>query len=528
MYHRLRVWEGSEGFVIHKSSKGGEAGVVTILIVLHNSELASEIAEQLATPQRRTLACSSVRSPEFLRELPDAALVITDLAVPVLRVLPVASRTLLEQPVPLVVLASRGHCESFATMLAPHRAICLEHGWGAHFLEALRRVADEHSNGTAFAVVSAAAAARGKPALGVIHTGHTGRRESRDAAAQDRMLGDLAHDLRTPLMAIHDFARLITDGVAGPTTEQQRRYVDIIGRRCREASRMVDNLLDAAKIRSGRIHPHREPVDLAAVLADVRESLDPSIRHKGVRFAVECPTELPAVFADQDMVARALANLVSNALKFTPDGGSVVVRCERDSVSMARVSVIDTGTGISSDEMRRIFRRFEQGANRVASGVGLGLSIVRQLVKLQGGRVTAESTPGRGSRFQFTLPLFLPLAIVRRHLCGRSGSAAPHRTFWGFTCPESARLDAIHRLITATAPACDLVMPCPGTRRILLITRAAEPERLVGRLMRQISARSPLRPALTRLSAEAMKRWLAPADVQPEGSTQPGIIPLAG
>src|SRR5262249_42859344 len=154
-----------------------------------------------------------------------------------------------------------------------------------------------------------------------------------------------------------------------------------------------------------------------------------SIQHSEVRFASEVPDDLPRVFVDRDMLSRILANLLSNALKFSPAGGAVSIRAERHSVSMIRLSVSDSGIGISAEDMRRIFRRFEQGSHPVRSGVGLGLAIVRQLVKLHGGALTAESTPGRGSRFQITLPRFLPVAIVRKHMASLARSSVP-ATVW--------------------------------------------------------------------------------------------------
>jgi signal transduction histidine kinase len=343
---------------------------------------------------------------------------------------------------------------------------------------------------------------------------------------QDRFISDIAHDLRTPLGAICEFASLMDAGIAGPVTEQQQQYLGIIERRCREAARMLDDLLDGARLQSGRIHPHREAVDFAAVLGDVRESLDPAFRHARVSLAVELPENLPRLFGDRDMLGRILTNLVSNGIKFSPPGGTIVIRAERHSVSTARISVIDCGSGISPEDMRRIFRRFEQGANRVRSGVGLGLSIVRQLVKLHGGRVTAESTPGKGSRFHFTLPLFLPTAIVRRHLAATIDGRQP--TSWSVHCPEPTKYAAIHRLITATVRARDLVLPDDERRRILLITASENPNRLTDRLQRQIASHGVATPLICPLTAEELKRLLDGIRVPPATLTPVGPAQLAG
>jgi signal transduction histidine kinase len=369
-----------------------------------------------------------------------------------------------------------------------------------------------------------AVAATKQVSIDQAHRPHAARTARRALHRQDRLVSNIAHDLRTPLTAIYEFARLMTSGLGGEINEKQRRYVGIIERRCQEAARMLDDLLDGAKLQSGRIHPHRQAVSLGDILADVNETLEPVVQHSGVHFSMDVADDLPRVFADRDMLGRILGNLISNALKFSPPDGAVTVRAERQSVSLARISVIDTGDGIAPEELRRIFRPFEQGPNRARNGVGLGLSIVRELVRLHGGRVTAESTPGKGSRFHFTLPLFIPAAIVRRYLTTLTKRNAPSITAWSFTCPQPERYDAIHRLISCSVPAADLVLPDDANRRIVLFTQHEGPDLLVGQLVQHIRSLSASVPTVHRLGSVGLDGTLGVSRALGQISNLPGLL----
>jgi signal transduction histidine kinase len=491
---------------------------MNILILVQNPELASEIASFLRRVGRPTKIIPSVGSREFLTEFPQAALVITDLTPPVLRLLAVNGVSLADSGVPLLVLASPGHVASFATMLPAGAAECLALEFSEGFLGQLTSVVGRLLGAPRLASTplspdgSAREVTPSGPALKRIaaESGHAGaslRFSRRTRSRQVRFVSNIAHDLRTPLTAINEFAHLIGSGISGDVSDEQRRCVGIIERRCEEAARMVDNLLDVARLQSGRIHPHRQVTDLAETLEGVREGLEPAIQQSQVAYASNVHDGLPSVFADRDMLSRIVTNLVSNAIKFSPPSATVAVQAERHSMSMARVSVTDTGCGISPEDMRRIFRRFEQGSNHAANGVGLGLAIVRELVRLHGGRVAVESRVGKGSRFHFTLPLFLPTAILKRHIARSLANTAP-LTFWGFTGIEPPRFDAIHRLISATIRSRDLVLPTDD-QRLLLVTQSRRPERLVAGITRQIDALGVRVPVVESLTADSLTHWFA-------------------
>ena len=220
---------------------------------------------------------------------------------------------------------------------------------------------------------------------------------------KDAFVSQVSHELRTPLQPIVGFAELLADRSESP--DEVKRYAEIIQRQAGTLQRLVDDLLDLARFESGRYQLERQPIDLRGLLdARVRELSATSARHN-VR--LETDDDVPLVDADAGRVEQIVNNLVGNAIRYSPDGGSVVVRLRRTG-SMARVEVSDQGIGIPADRQARIFEKFYRVDNettRHVSGTGLGLSICRELVEAHGGEISVDSAPGRGSTFAFTLPL---------------------------------------------------------------------------------------------------------------------------
>jgi signal transduction histidine kinase len=499
---------------------------MAILIVLQNSGLAAEIGNRLRRDAHVAKVCPSVCGSEFLKEFPDASLIITDLAPPVLKLLPVGGTRLLNGSIPVLLLASPGHCSAFTKMLRAGTDRCLALEWGMDIFDAVsaavRSMAVPQPAGTE-AASEPVCSIRGQEkriAADSAHEHRADRFTRRVMSRQVRFVSNIAHDLRTPLTAISEFAELMQSGLSGDMNEQQRRYVGIIERCCGEAARMVYDLLDGARLQTGHIHPHRQAIDLGSVFTDVLDSLEPAIRQSGIVLKTETAGELPRLFADRDMLGRIIGNLISNAIKFSPPSSTVTVRAERFSVSLARISVIDSGSGIASQDLRRIFHRFEQGSNPGRRGVGLGLAIVRELVKLHGGRVTVESTPGRGSRFHFTLPLFLPTAIVRRQLASQSENRNGPATAWSITVHDAAKYDAIHRLMSASVRSRDLILPEDSRRYLLVITHSKQPERYMERLRQQISVCGGS-VSVTKLSEVELPSWLAAVALRSTGPAVP-------
>ncbi|MEB3328786.1 MAG: CHASE domain-containing protein [Candidatus Sericytochromatia bacterium] len=234
-------------------------------------------------------------------------------------------------------------------------------------------------------------------------------RELRQAdRAKDDFLSVISHELRTPLNFITGFASLLEDEVGGPLTPTQRSYLARIDLGATRMLALVNDLLDLAKIRSGKFEFHRAPVALGPLLTDALTQFSPLARAEGVtlELATNPGRDLGQVIADPQRVAQVIANLLANALKFTPSGGAVRVTVTREP-GWVRISVQDTGIGIPPEDLERLFQPFSQvdmSATRRAGGSGLGLSICKALVEGQGGRLGVTSTPGVGSTFWFALP----------------------------------------------------------------------------------------------------------------------------
>ena len=179
-------------------------------------------------------------------------------------------------------------------------------------------------------------------------------------------------------------------------------------RRAEDLTRLVDDMLDLSKIEADRLEVKVEPVSLEPCLQEVVDQLRPLANNKGLQLTLEMQNGLPRVLADNHRIRQIVINLVSNALKFTEKGG-VVIRCLLlENYDMLRISVDDSGIGISPAVLGYIFEAFRQAdgsTTRRFGGTGLGLTIARKLIELQGGEVAVESSLGQGSTFSFTLPV---------------------------------------------------------------------------------------------------------------------------
>jgi signal transduction histidine kinase len=228
------------------------------------------------------------------------------------------------------------------------------------------------------------------------------------SAHKDDFLGILSHELRTPINAIMGFGSILDDEISGPLNPEQHRYVGKILHGAEDLLSLINDLLDMSRIQAGKFYVDPAPVRLHEVVETVTEHLRPMLDRKVCRFEVDVPPHLPAVMADERRLGQVLANLIINAVKYSPGRCEIEVRA-RIHGEHVRCEVADNGAGISAGDRQRLFHPFEQldmTKTRRAGGIGLGLSIVKALVEAHGGHVGVESDgPGRGSTFYFVLPL---------------------------------------------------------------------------------------------------------------------------
>jgi signal transduction histidine kinase len=218
-----------------------------------------------------------------------------------------------------------------------------------------------------------------------------------------------AHELRTPLSSILGYVEMLLDGDLGPLTGQQRASLETVERSANRLIAITRNLLDLTRIEAGTILLSLKPVDLGALLRAVVTEYEPELAARDHGVTLELPRHLPPALCDEGRAAQIVGNLLSNAAKYTPPGGTISVRLGRDEQEgFLRVSVSDEGPGISLEDQEQLFTRFYRGEGARQSGeagTGLGLPIARSLVELHGGRIWLESQPGAGSTFLITLPI---------------------------------------------------------------------------------------------------------------------------
>ncbi len=246
---------------------------------------------------------------------------------------------------------------------------------------------------------------------------------------RQQILSSVSHELRTPLAAIRAYNELLLDEDAGPINDEQRLFLERIETTSMQLDRMVEDLLDLSKLRAAEMAIARGPVDVVAVIEHIMDTLSPEARRRSISLTDEIAAELPQILSNSDRLAQVLFNLVGNAVKYVPDGGSVLVRAavcrpgtcsqlerirERSSDPRLQgdgecvvIEVIDDGPGIATDELGRVFEEFFRGrlTDRSTKGSGLGLAISSRLTRLLGGALEVDSTPGEGSVFYLILPI---------------------------------------------------------------------------------------------------------------------------
>ena len=227
------------------------------------------------------------------------------------------------------------------------------------------------------------------------------------SASKARFLSMMSHDLRTPLAAITGYADLLMTEMRGPITEEQREDLRAIKSAGQDMMRLISDILSFAQLESGRVEVRMQPVRLEDVLARAESLMRVRFQEKSLAYdRTACPVDF-TIAADPDRLQQILLNLLTNAVKFTPPGGEIHVRCTREE-GRTLIHVEDTGVGIPEHRVAEVFEPFVQlqhgSAPAGESGVGLGLSISRDLARAMGGDLTVTSVEGKGSVFTIALP----------------------------------------------------------------------------------------------------------------------------
>ncbi len=228
---------------------------------------------------------------------------------------------------------------------------------------------------------------------------------------KSNFLATVSHELRTPLTSVIGYSEMLLEGIAGPLNDEQREYVKTVMEKGDQLLQLITGILDISRMEAGQMKFERAAFDLMEVASIALSTIAPHARGKKLHLSCSLPDDLPRLWGDRDKVRQVLLNLLGNAVKFTPEGGSIDIGGEiflDAEKPMVKVSVKDSGIGVASEHHQRVFDPFYQVDNsstREYGGTGLGLNIVRRFIEAHAGSVWVESEEGKGATFFFTLPV---------------------------------------------------------------------------------------------------------------------------
>jgi PAS domain S-box-containing protein len=221
--------------------------------------------------------------------------------------------------------------------------------------------------------------------------------------SREEIIGVVSHDLRNPVAAVKMLSRAALHEMNDDVTSRAENIL-LIAQAAEQMDALIRDLLDVSRLDAGQLAIHQEPVDPSSLLNGSLQTLLPLVEEKGIELDLQLEAGLPKVLADSERIQQTISNLVGNAIKFTPSGGKIIVRT-RSTGEEVIVSVIDSGTGISAEQLPKVFDRYWQSARTDRDGAGLGLAIAKGIVERHGGRIWIESKPGQGATASFTLPV---------------------------------------------------------------------------------------------------------------------------
>ena len=246
---------------------------------------------------------------------------------------------------------------------------------------------------------------------------------------KNQFLSHVSHELRTPLTCIHQYVTILLDGLAGPVAPEQAGHLKTVLKSANQLHAMIRDLLEATRAESGKMRVEPRCIAMGPLIQQAVAMMKPTAQEKRIGLEVGLDHRVPLVYADPDRILEVLINLIDNGIKFTPPDGAIVVKAclaETDA-NTVYISVTDTGRGINPEAKAKIFERLYQDPEAVdnsRSGLGLGLFICREIVRLHEGKISVSSEPGHGSTFVFTLPIY-SLAKLLAPVIVHEGSLRP-------------------------------------------------------------------------------------------------------
>jgi PAS domain S-box-containing protein len=280
-----------------------------------------------------------------------------------------------------------------------------------------------------------------------------------------RFVDDVSHEFRTPLTVIKEYASLVSDGLGGAVTTQQSEWLEVIEGAAVDLNQLVEDFLDSSKLRTGRLRVDRRACSVKEIAHAAHSMISGKAAARHITVVQKIAPGLPLIFADEEKVRRILLNLLSNALKFSPEGSSVVLGAGLTAGGDVEFSVIDQGPGLVATAREQLFERFQtlpSALSPAVKGFGLGLNIVQQLVWLNLGSVRVESEVGHGACFSFTVPTCDAGHIMKRFFERIAEQEEPPQFIallrFGVTGADANQIEVTRRCLVASTRPCDVVM----------------------------------------------------------------------
>jgi len=254
-------------------------------------------------------------------------------------------------------------------------------------------------------------------------------------------VASVSHELNTPLATSKYLLSIVEKGIAGNVTPKQKEYLGLIQNNIDRLTRLIDNLLNLSRIESGRFELRREQLDIAGLIKEAIEPFKASAQAKTVSLKAAIASRLPKVYIDKDRAMQVLTNLLDNAIKFTPEGGRIVISAEifkpqpsflNAGLDFVQVCVSDSGAGISPEDIDKLFVKFQRVSNKLQGekikGTGLGLAITKEIVDAHSGKIWIESELGAGSKFFFTMPVYNEEYFFKEYFIKQISKASDAKT----------------------------------------------------------------------------------------------------
>lgn len=302
-----------------------------------------------------------------------------------------------------------------------------------------------------------------------------------------RFVDNVAHDFRTPLTVIREFASILSDEIGGSLTEQQHEFLGYIDASARDLNAMVDDFLDSSKLKAQTLRVHRHAITVQELFKRIKPTLEARARARSIQIVCETSEPQAELFIDSEKVGRVLINLTVNAIKFSPEASTVRITAEPEGNDQVFVAVHDQGVGISEEELPRVCERFMQVGDprrSVAKGFGLGLNIARDLVWVNLGQMRITSVLGEGSVFGFTLPTNDPASVMKRYIqrVHASDEVDPMTLLRVTPYNPNISIDDLVEELTASCRSMDLLIPMAGRREVYVMGPTEHPDRWIQKL----------------------------------------------